>query len=615
MSALAREPDAAAEAEALHRRDHRDFAVVDGGERFVAPSVDADRATAWSSSAASSLMSTPAWKPLPSARRITTCTSGSRPGRAHRVGELEPARDRERVHRRIVDGDDRDPVTHFGTDHAAEHTSGMVSLWSATHDAPARRRDRRSPGDVDADVAIVGAGYTGLWTAYAAAPGRSRVARRRVRTARRVGFGASGRNGGWCSAFFAGRRARRREAHGRDAAIAMQRAMFATLDEIERVVTRTKRSTATGRAAERSRSRRLPAHVAASAARARRPPRVRVRRGRLPAGSMPTEVAASASAAARTSARCTPRTARRSTRRSSSTGSRRRPNARASRSTSTRRSVEIAPRRGADGARDDASRRRRARHRGVHADIAGTATRARADLLADDRDRTAARRVLGRRRTRTTARRSPTRAGSSSTASAPPTAASRSAAAARPYHFGSRVRPRSTRNPRVFDGAASRRCGRCSRTSVGARSRTAGAARSECRATGIRRSGFDRATGMAWAGGYVGDGVSTTNLAGRTLADLILGRDTDITRLPWVGHVSPRWEPEPLRWLGINAGAAARDVDRPGRSAGPRRRRGGRGSPRRGCSAADRERFSRRPASAGVAVRGARRCVRATAAA
>jgi hypothetical protein len=48
--------------------------------------------------------------------------------------------------------------------------------------------------------------------------------------------------------------------------------------------------------------------------------------------------------------------------------------------------------------------------------------------------------------------------------------------------------------------------------------------------------------------------VSTTNLAGRTLADLITGADTSLTRLPWVGHRSRRWEPEPLRWLGVNAG-------------------------------------------------------------
>ena len=64
--------------------------------------------------------------------------------------------------------------------------------------------------------------------------------------------------------------------------------------------------------------------------------------------------------------------------------------------------------------------------------------------------------------------------------------------------------------------------------------------------------GFDRESGIAWAGGYVGDGVSTTNLAGRTIADLVTGRDTDIVQLPWVGHESPRWELEPLRWLGVN---------------------------------------------------------------
>ena len=51
----------------------------------------------------------------------------------------------------------------------------------------------------------------------------------------------------------------------------------------------------------------------------------------------------------------------------------------------------------------------------------------------------------------------------------------------------------------------------------------------------------------------MGDGVGTSNLAGRTLADLILGADTELTRLPWVDHRSRRWEPEPLRWLGVNA--------------------------------------------------------------
>ena len=63
--------------------------------------------------------------------------------------------------------------------------------------------------------------------------------------------------------------------------------------------------------------------------------------------------------------------------------------------------------------------------------------------------------------------------------------------------------------------------------------------------------GLDPSTGLGWAGGYVGVGVSTSNLAGRTLADLVLGRDTALTRLPWVNHRVRKWEPEPLRWLGV----------------------------------------------------------------
>jgi glycine/D-amino acid oxidase-like deaminating enzyme len=69
--------------------------------------------------------------------------------------------------------------------------------------------------------------------------------------------------------------------------------------------------------------------------------------------------------------------------------------------------------------------------------------------------------------------------------------------------------------------------------------------------------GYDRDAREAWAGGYVGDGLSTTNLAGRTLADLLTGSRTDLTMLPWVGHRSPRWEPEPLRFAGANAGLVA----------------------------------------------------------
>ncbi len=69
--------------------------------------------------------------------------------------------------------------------------------------------------------------------------------------------------------------------------------------------------------------------------------------------------------------------------------------------------------------------------------------------------------------------------------------------------------------------------------------------------------GYDPATGLGWAGGYVGQGATAANLAGRTLAYLITGTDSPLTSLPWVGHVSRRWEPEPLRWLGVQAMYAA----------------------------------------------------------
>ncbi len=83
---------------------------------------------------------------------------------------------------------------------------------------------------------------------------------------------------------------------------------------------------------------------------------------------------------------------------------------------------------------------------------------------------------------------------------------------------------------------------------------------------------FDPASRTGWAGGYSGHGVVAANVAGRTLADLALGRDTDLTALPWVNHRSPRWEPEPLRFAASRAivavlGAADRREDATGRPA------------------------------------------------
>lgn len=64
---------------------------------------------------------------------------------------------------------------------------------------------------------------------------------------------------------------------------------------------------------------------------------------------------------------------------------------------------------------------------------------------------------------------------------------------------------------------------------------------------------YNPATGTAEAGGYVGHGLTGTNLAARTLRDLIMGVSTELTELPWVGRTARRWEPEPLRWLGASS--------------------------------------------------------------
>ncbi len=121
-----------------------------------------------------------------------------------------------------------------------------------------------------------------------------------------------------------------------------------------------------------------------------------------------------------------------------------------------------------------------------------------------------------------------------------------------PYHLGSAIRPGFDQDPAV---AAHLRA-----ALVDLFPAAAGAAITHTWGgpLGIPRDwhasvGLDE-DGIGWGGGYVGDGLATTNLAGRTLADLVTGTDSPLVHLPWVGHRSPAWEPEPLRWAGITAG-------------------------------------------------------------
>jgi glycine/D-amino acid oxidase-like deaminating enzyme len=64
---------------------------------------------------------------------------------------------------------------------------------------------------------------------------------------------------------------------------------------------------------------------------------------------------------------------------------------------------------------------------------------------------------------------------------------------------------------------------------------------------------FNEESGVGKAGGYTGEGVAASNLAARILVDLVLSRQTNISQLAWVEDVPRKWEPEPLRWLGASA--------------------------------------------------------------
>ena len=120
-----------------------------------------------------------------------------------------------------------------------------------------------------------------------------------------------------------------------------------------------------------------------------------------------------------------------------------------------------------------------------------------------------------------------------------------------PYGFGSRINPAIEQRSRVHDRIVATLIELLPMLSNVAITHRWGGV------LGVPRDwfpsvGFDRQSGIGWAGGYVGEGVAASNLAGRTLAELITDTDSPRIDLPWVGHRSRNWEPEPIRWLAIN---------------------------------------------------------------
>ncbi len=166
---------------------------------------------------------------------------------------------------------------------------------------------------------------------------------------------------------------------------------------------------------------------------------------------------------------------------------------------------------------------------GFTPELPGRAPRHRAHLLADARHRAAAGELLGRRRLGRPRGRSPTAATCTSTRCAPKTTASRSGAAARPTTSSSRMSEDYEHVPRVH-AVLERTLKELFPAARDARITHAWGGAWAIPRDWFPSVGWTRRAGTAWAGGYVGDGVAATNLAGRTLADLITGTETPLVR-------------------------------------------------------------------------------------
>jgi glycine/D-amino acid oxidase-like deaminating enzyme len=417
-----------------------------------------------------------------------------------------------------------------------------ISLWHETVPGALTPRPALS-ADVSADVAIVGAGFTGLWTAYylqQADPGRRVV----LIDAEIAGFGASGRNGGWCSALFpVGPTALARE-HGAERARAQYRAMRESVVEVARVaeVEGIDADLATGGTIVLART---SVQLERSLGDVRESDEYGLGLQLLDEAAAHDRLAATDVLGATYTPHCAAIHPAKLVRGLADVIE-----ARGAQVFEQTRALTIDPK----AITTESAR--------ITADVVVRATEGYTPalpglgraivpvyslIIATEPLPDSTWAEIGLRERETFSDHRHLIVYGQRTADGRMVFGGRGA----PYHLGSAVRPSFDRVPAVF--AALRR----TLIELFPVLASAKITHSWGGPLGIARDwhasvGFDG--GVAWAGGYVGDGVSTSNLAGRTLADLIGGRPSDLTGLPWVGHRSPRWEPEPLRWLGANAG-------------------------------------------------------------
>ena len=425
-----------------------------------------------------------------------------------------------------------------------------LSLWFDTVDDDLTPRAPLD-GDQDVDVAIVGAGFTGLWTAYALL--RQQPTLSVLLLEREIaGFGASGRNGGWCSDLFPVPWTRLARRHGRTAANAMHRAMVDGISDIAATLDREGIDADMLRGGQLTLARtfvqeaELRAKVAAS--QRREDPDLALRW--LDAREAGERIRATECRGAAFTPNCARTHPAKLVRGLARTVER--AGARIAEQTAV---LEVQPHRALTS-------------RGtVRAKVVVRATEAYTATLRGQR-----RALLPLYSLMIATAPLPDEAwaeigwsrgetlndGRHLLIYAQRTADGRIAFGGRgaPYHYGSRIRDEFDRKPAVFDALEDALHDLVPQTrDVTVTHRWGGP-------IGVARDwspsvGIDRSTGAAWAGGYVGDGVTAANVAGRTLADLILGRESQLTGLPWVQHHSRRWEPEPLRWLGVNVSVRA----------------------------------------------------------